>query len=100
MFVIAGGWEFVTKLQYFHDPWSPLDLGEKVEPALDALVHNVGVGAAGADGLAHGGVYSLEGFGALVRRLDGVFGGACLRKSSAEECCVIFIEIVNVSIHN
>ena len=36
-----------------------LDLCEKVEPAFDALVYHVGVGAAGADGLAHRGVYSL-----------------------------------------
>ena len=87
-------------LQYLHDPWSPLDLGEKVEPALDALVHHVGVGAAGADGLAHRGVDRLEGFGALVRRLDGVVDrGARLRKSTAEEGLVIFMEIVNVSNH-
>ena len=32
-------------------PWSPTDLCEEVEPALDALVHDVGLGATGADSL-------------------------------------------------
>ena len=53
-----------------YDQCARLDLCEKVEPAFDALVHHVGVGAAGADGLAHRGVDRLVGLVALVRRLD------------------------------
>ena len=82
----------MSRFSYNH--WSPSDLGEEEEPALDAPVHHVGLGAAGADGLTNGGVDRLEGVAAFVRRLHVV---AHATGATVVKGCVIMVKIVTQS---